>query len=270
MSQYETILYEEKSHVAYVTLNRPDVLNAFNKKMQEELSQIWKSLRLNEDVHCVVLTAAGQKAFCTGIDRSEVPDESSQHKYISQTSNPFMFDDPGENLGPKQCDLWKPVIGAVNGMACGGAFYLLSEADIIICSENATFFDPHVTYGMASVYEPILMLQKMPFGEIMRLTLLGSHEHLSAKRALEIGLVSEVLPVEKLQASAQNLAELIASQPPLAVQASLRALWMGHELSRLQAMSTSPAILGSGNTLDSVAEGQKVFSSGQRIKPRIR
>ena len=81
---------------------------------------------------------------------------------------PWHFDDPGENIGPKSNDLWKPVIAAVNGMACGGAFYILGEVDFVIAAEHATFFDPHVTFGMTSCFESMHMLQKMPFHEIMR------------------------------------------------------------------------------------------------------
>ena len=105
-----------------------------------------------------------------------------------------MLDDPGEYLGPKSNDLWKPVIAAVNGMACGGAFYMLGEVEFIISADHATFFDPHVSYGMPTAFEPIHMLHKMPFPEIMRLSILGNAERLSAQRAYEIGLVSEVVP----------------------------------------------------------------------------
>src|SRR5581483_6467479 len=198
-SDYETILFEEKDGVAWVTLNRPDVHNAFNAKMQHELRDMWRGLRANDDIRCVVLTGAGEKSFCTGIDRTETmggnrPDELE----LGSGSTPFMFDDPGENIGPKSNDMWKPVIAAVNGMACGGAFYMLGEVEFIIAAEHATFFDPHVTYGMTSAFEPIHMLQKMPFSEIMRLSLLGNHERMSAQRAFQIGLVSEVVPGAEL------------------------------------------------------------------------
>ena len=270
-NNFETINYEEKGNVAWVTLNRPKVYNAFNAKMQAELRHIWRELRSADEIHAVVLTGAGEKAFCTGIDRQEAManlGEDQQHMF--NTSNPYMFDDPGHDLGPKQCDLWKPVIAAVNGMACGGAFYLLSEADIIIASEQATFFDPHVTYGMSAVYEPIQMLQKMPFGEIMRLSLLGNYERLTAKRALEIGLLSEVVPQAELESAAAWLAESIAAQPPLAVQTTLRAIWFGHEATRLQAIAMAPSLLGCGNTQEATEAGQAVFASGERITPRLR
>src|SRR5947208_15402042 len=116
---------------------------------------------------------------------------------IGSGSTPFTFDDPGENIGPKTCDLWKPVIAAVNGMACGGAFYMLGEVEFIIAADHATFFDPHVTYGMTAAFEPIHMAGIPPFPEIMRLSLMGNYERLSARRAYEIGLVSEITPKEQ-------------------------------------------------------------------------
>src|SRR4029078_7055940 len=126
--------------------------------------------------------------------------------------------DPGEYLGPKSNDLWKPVIAAVNGIACGGAFYMLGESDFVIAPENCTVFDPHTTYGMPTCFEPIHMLQKMPFHEIMRISLLGNAERMSATRAHAVGLVTEVVAADQLEASAKWAAETIASYAPLAVQ----------------------------------------------------
>ena len=147
-----------------------------------------------------------------------------------------MFDDPGENLGPKSNDLWKPVIAAVNGIACGGAFYMLGEVDFMIAAEHATFFDPHLTFNMAASFEPLQMTGRMPFGDLVRLTLLGSEERMSAQRALQIGLVTEVVPADELRARAQWAAGVIAKAHPVAVQGTLRALWAGRELSRGQAL----------------------------------
>jgi enoyl-CoA hydratase/carnithine racemase len=162
------------------------------------------------------------------------------------------------------------MIAAVNGMACGGAFYFLGEVDFIIASETATFFDPHVSYGVTAAFEPMHMVQKMPFHEIMRLSLLGSWERLSAARAYQIGLVSEVVPPDQLHASAQWAGEAIASAPPSAVQGTLRALWAARELSRSQALSMAYAFVGLGNTRDNADEGERQFSSGQRRQWRLR
>jgi enoyl-CoA hydratase/carnithine racemase len=265
VSEHTTVEYEAAGGVATVTLNRPEKHNAFTETMCEELAGIWTALRTDESVRCVILTASGETAFCTGIDRSEVPADEASFAF-----DPFTYDDPGRKLGPKSNGLWKPVIAAVNGMACGGAFYLLGEAEFIIAAEHATFFDPHVTYGMPAVYEPTLMLARMPFGELMRLSLLGNHERMTANRAHEIGLVSEVVPGADLLATARWAAEAIASQPPTAVQATMRAIWAARELSRQQAIDLGNTLLNLGMTAKALEEGQQVFSSGERITPRYR
>ena len=271
MTEYQTLLYEEQDGVAWVTLNRPEVHNAFNAAMQHELRSVWRGLRTNDGVRVVILTGAGDKAFCTGIDRTETMGGGEvDERVVGSRGTPFMFDDPGRNICPKQNDLWKPVIAAVNGMACGGAFYLLGEVEFIIAAEHATFFDPHVTYGMTAAFEPIHMLQKMPFHEIMRLSLLGNHERLSAQRGYEIGLVSEIVPAGDLHDAAARVAGIIASQPPLAVQGTVRAIWSGLELSRMQALELAYAYVGLGTNQESIREGQLAFASGQRPQWRLR
>ena len=277
---FETLGYEEDNGVARVTLNRPEVYNAFNAVMQRELRTLWRALRRHDDVRVVVLTGAGDKAFCTGIDRNEalggaVGDvtvgEDGESVHVGAGQTPFMFDDPGEDLGPKTCDLWKPVIGAVNGMACGGAFYLLGEVDFIIATEQATFFDPHVTYGMAASFEPLQMSGRLPFGELARLTLLGASERMSAQRAHQIGLVSELASdVADLRARSDWAARAIADSPTLAVQGSLRALWAGRDLTRGQALALGYAFVGLGNSDEALAEGQERFASGARLEWRLR
>ena len=266
LSSFETLRVDQRDAVVWIALDRPDRYHAFNKVMCDELSGLWRSLRTDTSVRSVVLTATGDKAFCTGIDREFVPSEGGAAYEFS----PYTYDDPGQLLGPKANEFWKPVVCAVNGMACGGAFYLLGEVDILIAADHATFFDPHVTYSMPAVYEPLLMLHRgMPFGEVLRMTLLGNHERLSAARALEIGLVSEVCPSDELEERATWLSEAIASAPAGAVQATLRTLWAGRELSRKQALDLGNTFLQLGMTEEALAEGQEVFKQG-RIEPRIR
>ncbi len=254
-----TLLVEVADGVATVTLNRPEVYNAFNPTMVEELASVWRWAKTADDVRALVLTGAGEKAFCTGIDRTDV-----EFAY-----DVFTYEDPGKMLGPKSQGLWKPVIAAVNGMACGGAFYFLGEADVILAAEHATFFDPHVTYGMVAAYEPILLLRRMPFGDVLRMALTGVHERLSAGKAQELGLVSEVLAADELAAAAHQLAATIASQPALAVQATLRTLWAAKDLPINQATELGNVFLQIGTSVDALNEGQEVFK-GARIEPRIR
>ncbi len=266
-----TVEIDEAAKVAVVTLDRPEAYNAFSPTMQEELKATWRAFRSDDRVNAIVLTAAGDTSFCVGIDRNEAEfTNMAGDSRLYGTSNNFMYDDPGDDLGPKSCDLWKPVICAVNGMACGGAFYMLAESDIIIAADHATFFDPHVTYGMAAVYEPMKMLQYMPLGEVLRMTLLGNHERMSAATAHRIGLVSEVCPADELMERARWVADAIASQPAVGVQASLRSIWTANDLGTKQALSMGPSLLTTGFDMAGMEEGNAAFSSGKRIDPRIR
>jgi enoyl-CoA hydratase/carnithine racemase len=281
MPEYETLLYEETDGVAWVTMNRPQVHNAFNFQMQQELKDVWRALRNNDDMRCAVLTGVGERAFCTGIDRQEAMGDWDDAGDVGSSgspvpvggggpANPWHFDDPGENIGPKSNDLWKPVIAAVNGMACGGAFYMLGEVEFIVAADHATFFDPHTTFGMTACFESMHMLQKMPFHEIMRLALLGSHERLSAQRAHEIGLVSEVVPLAELHDTTAWAANAIASAPPIAIQGTVRSIWLARELARREALDVGKILIRVGSDPHSLFEGQQAFASGQRIEPRIR
>ncbi len=278
MEDLETLLYEERDGVAIITLNRPEVHNAFNLAMQRELKKVWTSLRDNDDVHAVVLTGAGEKAFCTGIDRAESieegylkrqPGQPTAEGRSGQVSTPFMYNDPGANINPKQNDMWKPVVAAVNGMACGGALYMLGESDIIIAAEHATFFDPHVTYGMVAGFESMHLLQKLPLGETLRVALLGANERLSATRAHQVGLVSEIAPLDELLDRAMWVATAIAQAPVLAIQGTLRAVWMAHEFGRRDALAQVSTYVTLGTARENIASGQLQFQ-GKRIEWKLR
>ena len=272
MADFETVTYEIADGIGWVTLNRPEVMNAFDATMLHELSSIWREMRGDDRVRVAVLTAAGDRAFCTGIDRS-VTFESARDGGLEEVGfkgSPFHFDDPGKLLGPKSNDLWKPVIAAVNGIACGGAFYMLGEADIIIASETATFFDPHVTYGMPASFESMLMVGRMPLGEVLRMQLMGAAERMTAARAHQVGLVSEVVHPEELRSAAERVASVIAASPSLAIQATVRATWAAAELSRSQALELGYAYVAMGTSDDALAEGQARFASGQRVEWRLR
>jgi enoyl-CoA hydratase/carnithine racemase len=242
---YETILFETTDHVATVTLNRPEAMNSFNRRMMEEFAAVWHEVAWNDDIHVVVLRAAPGRAFCTGVDVRPGPDERPAVDF----GNPWHCEDPGAFLGPKSRRCWKPLIVAVHGMAAGGAFYWLNEADIIIASEDATFFDPHVTYGMTSAAEPIGMRYRMPLQDVLRMVLLGNDERMSAAHAQSIGLVSEVVPRDRLWPHAHALARKIAAKPPAAVQGSVKAIWTSLDLPRSVALAAALQFPQIGNPI---------------------
>lgn len=219
MSAYGTLLLDidAETHVATVTLNRPDRLNAFNRQMCEEVAGVWHRLKFDETVHAVVLRAAGDKAFCAGLDVQES---------YGQPDDIWNHEDPGELLSPKWQKLWKPVVCAVQGMCTAGAFYFLNEADVVLCTEDATFFDSHVTFGMVSAIEPVGLMRRIGLGETLRIALAGNDERVTATTALRIGLVSEVVADrDQLWARAHALATRIAAKPSAATQGTVRAIW---------------------------------------------
>ncbi|MGW2236994.1 enoyl-CoA hydratase/isomerase family protein [Streptomyces sp. NPDC001759] len=229
---------DKDSGVAVVTLDRPDRLNAIDLTMRDELRQVWRELRFDDSVRAVVLTGAGERAFCTGLDRDAV---------VPQPSSPYMADDPLLRVGPKSNDLWKPVIAAVTGMACGGAFYLLGESDFLVADPTAAFFDPHTTYGMVSAYESVLLAQRMPYGEVARMMLMGTAERICAERAHAIGLVSELTAPGEALAAATECAAVLAGYPAEGVQGTVRALWAAREGAVAAGFAQAPHLVALGN-----------------------
>jgi enoyl-CoA hydratase/carnithine racemase len=217
MKRFEAILYETSDdHVATITLNRPEVLNAFDRTMCHEVREAWRAVKDDPSVHAVVLRAAGDRAFCAGLDTK---------KPYGQPEDVWNHEDPGELLSPKWQQVWKPVVCAVHGMCTAGAFYFVNESDIVICSDDATFFDSHVTYGLVSALEPVGLMRKIGLAETLRVALSGNDERVTAATALRIGLVTEVVPHDELWARAHEIAAGIARKPTAATQGTVRAIW---------------------------------------------
>jgi enoyl-CoA hydratase/carnithine racemase len=259
MHVFETILFDVGADgVATVTLNRPDSLNAFDRRMVSEFSSVWTEVRENAHIRAVVLQAEGDRAFCAGVDVKT---------WREDPENPFHQEDPGASLSPKTNKVWKPLVCAVQGMAAGGAFYWLNEADLIVCSEDATFFDPHVSYGMTAALEPIGLTRRIPLGEVLRIALAGLDERVSADRAREIGLVNEVVPGDRLRTRAHELAAAMAAKPAAAIQGTVRAIWESLDVGRTAALDRGLAYTQLGNPLGMAEVDRETF---QRPKPVIR
>jgi enoyl-CoA hydratase/carnithine racemase len=246
---YDTIIYEVTDHVATLTLNRPQVMNAFNQEMCIEIQDVWNRARMDDDVRVVVVQANGERAFCVGVDRKNKAEGSSSGTGYDQPQNPWSRIGPDNFLGPKTNHLFKPVICAVHGIVAGGAVYFINEADIVICSEDANFFDPHLNYGMVSVLENIGLGRRIPLGEALRLTLMGLDERMSATRAHQIGLVSEIVPTKDLRGRAHDLGLKIAKKPPIAVQGTIKAFWSELALTNNRVALAAPNYSAIGNPI---------------------
>jgi enoyl-CoA hydratase/carnithine racemase len=220
---YETIEYDVADHVATITLNRPEQLNSFTRTMCMEIAGVWRDVRETDDIHVAILRANGDRAFCTGIDIKGAAWWADDNIWNHQ--------DPGHLLGPRSHLVWKPVVCAIHGMCAGGAQYFVNECDIVLCSEDAVFFDPHANGGIVSALEPIGMLQRgVPLGDVLRWALMGTEERITASTALRLGLVSEVVPRDELRSRAADIAAQIAARNPIAIQGTVRAIWESLEM----------------------------------------
>jgi len=257
---YETIRYDVDvaDRVATITLDRPEVLNAFDRRMCEEIRDAWHVVKDDDAVHAVVLRAAGDRAFSAGLDTEQS---------FGQPEVVWNHDDPGEYISPKWQKLWKPVVCAVQGMCTAGAFYFLNEADVVICSDDATFFDSHVSHGFVSAIEPIGLMRRIGLGDTLRMALTGNAERVSAETALRLGLVSEVVSRADLWPRAHELARVIASYPTVATQGTVRAIWESLDKPYRAAMEQGLMYTRLGNPLGAA---ELARTEADRITPRVR
>lgn len=260
-NSFETILLDmdATAHVATITLNRPASLNAFNRAMCQEMAQAWRIVKLDDTVHAVVVRAAGDRAFSAGLDIKSP---------YGQPENVWNHEDPGEYLSPKWQKMWKPVVCAVQGMCTAGAFYFVNESDVVICSDDATFFDSHVSAGLVSALEPIGLMRRVGLGETLRIALMGNDERVSAGTALRIGLVSEVVSTDQLWARAHQIASAIAAKPPTATQGTVKAIWESLDKPYRAAMEQNLIYTRLGNPLGQAELADR--SPDDTFTPRLR
>jgi enoyl-CoA hydratase/carnithine racemase len=188
--------------------------------MFRELERAWHEIDVDPDVRVIVNTGNG-RAFQTGLDVAQLARDKEALREQSRRTR-----DAELRLTAWHNEVWKPVIAAVNGVCAGGGLHFVADADVVIASTDATFLDPHVSIGQVSAYETIGLARKSPMEAITRMALVGRHERMTARRAYELGLLSQVVdPPQRLRDDAQALAEKISRNSPAAMAATKRALW---------------------------------------------
>jgi enoyl-CoA hydratase/carnithine racemase len=219
---YEQITYEVTDRTAVITLNRPERLNAITRQMIRELNEAYQEAENDEDVWSIIITGTG-RALCVGAD---VGDQMLTEKDWSD-SYPLQrysaWEAPQEATAPF-LQMTKPFITAVNGLCCGAGLDLVTTSDIVIASEEAAFFDPHVTIGIVSGREMVRLARVLPLNVTMRMALMGRHERMDAQRAYQLGLVSEVVAGEQLLDRAREIASIVNSNAPFAVRGTRLAI----------------------------------------------
>lgn len=246
----ENLFYEKKGAIAYVTLNRPKVLNALNKSVIAELRTVFEDSRDDSAVRGIILTGAGDKAFAAGADINEVlndtPIEAEEKTRLGQAVTNLI-----ENLG-------KPVIAAVNGFALGGGCELSMACTIRLAAESAKFGLPEVKLGIMPGYGGTQRLSRL-VGKGLALQLILSGGMISAQEAYRIGLVNEVVPSAELISRAEAILNQIGANAPQSIKFALEAVNKGLETSLAEGLLIEASLFGILAATEDKKEGTSAF-----------
>ncbi|MCW1819703.1 crotonase [Mycolicibacterium conceptionense] len=222
IATYDTIKYEVDGHKATITLNRPDALNALSPHMITELRAAYAEAENDDSVWLMIVTANG-RAFCTGADVKEIPGDGKVVNERPYLSTYEQWEAPQEGTPPFR-SMAKPVVVAINGICCGAGLDWVTTGDIVIASDKATFFDPHVSIGLVAAREMVRLAKALPRSVALRMALMGKHERMTVERAYELGLITEIVEHDKLLERAHEIADIVCLNAPLAVRGTRLAI----------------------------------------------
>jgi dehydration protein DpgD len=249
--QLEFVRYEKRNRIAWVTIQRPEVMNALHPPANEELARVWDDFAADAETWVAILTGAGDRAFSAGNDL----------KWTATHGMPRM--PPGGFGGIVSRELWKPLIAAVNGVALGGGLEIALACDIIIASETARFGLPEPRVGLIAAAGGVHRLPRhVPLKIAMGMMLTG--RHVTAAEAARIGLVNEVVPPGELHRAAERWANEILECSPLSVQASKQAALQGLGRPLAEAMAAQYPLVQKLFTSEDVVEGPRAFAEKRK------
>lgn len=258
MASYEFILYEQRDHVATITLNRPEVLNAIHPPMAEELADAWERIRDDDSVWVGVLTGSGTRAFCAGSDlkwRAAAGAAARSHNRAEASGAARGFQ--------RGRDCYKPLLAVVNGYAVGGGLELVLGCDLVVAAEHAQLGLPEARRGLLADAGGIhKLVRRLPWSAAMQLVLTG--ELIAAEEARRLGLVNQVVPAEGLQAAAAQWVEAILACAPLALQAGKEAAVRGLELPLWEAVNTRFPLAERVYASEDFVEGPQAFTEKRK------
>lgn len=257
--EYKGILYEKRGQVGIVTINRPQVLNAMDTPTINEIRDCFGKMQEDKDIRCVIMTGTG-KSFCSGGDIYEEAGLSViGFNYFCGNGQNFV-----ESMENFKC----PVIAAINGWALGGGLEFALACDFRIAAEGAKLGFPEVTLGVLPGWGGTIRASRL-CGPGWARRLVCSGEKITARKALEIGLVEELVPDDKLMETAMALAEKIADNPPIAVEFGKRSVNNGMEVDQHRAMETELGLICQLKTTEDNAEGYAAFLEKRPHRPFV-
>lgn len=249
------LIYEKKGKIAYITINRPEAMNAMDPETYRELSEAWVNVRDDSDVWVAIITGAGDKAFSAGADLKKTIGRPVEAWHFWQTQE--------EQILNRGLEVWKPVIAAVNGYCLAGGMTLLLATDIRIAAEHATF-------GLSEVSRGILpgnggtqrTIQQLPYPVAMYFLLTG--ERMNAEDAVRAGLINKVVPLPELMAEAERIARRICENAPLAVRAIKELAVRGQYLPIEYGLRLEQAVQQVLSATEDAREGPRAFSEKRK------
>ena len=252
----ETVLYDKQKNVVTMTMNRPDALNSINRQLRRELAEAITQFDEDEDAYVAIITGAG-RAFCAGRDLKERASDNAEgvqaRAFHSMTPDrPFMFP-----------QTWKPLIAAVNGFALAGGWSIAQMCDLRLASEDAKLGITETKWSLLPPFGPILP-KSMPLSAVLELVFTA--QPVTAQRAYDMGFLNKVVPGEQLMAEAMALAEQIAENAPLAVQAFKELAYRGQNMSVQDISALTYHMYDQLLTTEDSKEGPKAFA--EKRKPR--
>lgn len=213
----ETLAVGRDGAVLVVVMDRPEVLNAYDRTMVAELRRVWRHLGTADDLRAAVLTGSGTRSFSTGLDVDDT--------LASGEASPSLDDAGRVSLTSKDAGVFTPVVVAVNGYCCAGGWHFVNDGDVVLAAPEATFFDTHVDVGLSNPVEAVGLLSRLPLTEVVRMVASGRAYRMDAARAHQLGLVTEVVPQPGLLRRAMEIAAVIAAHAPELVRTSMETVW---------------------------------------------
>jgi enoyl-CoA hydratase len=252
----ELVKFEQREMLGFITINREKALNALNTEVLNQLDRVLDEINL-EEIRCIILTGAGEKAFVAGADIKEMSS-------LSQVEGEA-FGKRGNEIFRKLEQFAVPVICAVNGYALGGGCELALSCDFRICSENAMFGQPEVGLGIIPGFGGTQRLSKA-VGVGMAKQMIYTGKSINANEALRIGLVNEVHPVESLMDAAIKIAERIMRNAPIAIASCKKAINLGDDLPIEKGLELEAKLFGACFTTEDQKEGMAAFLEKRRVE----
>ena len=255
----EGLKVEQHGPVLVATIDRQERMNALNQEVHDAFIEAWARAANDPSLRSIVVTGAGERAFCTGMDLKDFAARGGPRPVKADVHEEL-------RLTPLHCDVWLPTVVAVNGVCTGAGLHFISDADVVIASSKASFLDTHVSVGQVAAVEPISLLPRIGLGNALRLTVLGRHGRVAAREALRIGLVDEVVDPDMLLERAIELAEQAATGSPSAIEGSKRAIRGALELPLRDALQAGWELLLAHRGHPDSVEGPIAFAEKREPK----